>query len=82
MKISYDPSTDAAYVYLVSTIEPGGVSTTYCCDPLKINGQIHLDFDASGRLVGIEVLGASRKLPADLLKQAEPMIHSGPVSRP
>ncbi len=73
MKITYDPSTDAAYIYLVPKIETGGVNATYCCDPLEINGQINLDFDASGRLVGIEVLGASRKLPADLLKQAKPV---------
>jgi len=32
---------------------------------------INLDFDADGRLIGVEVLGASRRLPTALLDQAE-----------
>jgi uncharacterized protein YuzE len=67
MKISYDQSTDAAYIYLADEIRPGGVAKTYCCDPQEVNGQIHLDFDSDGRLIGIEVLDASRRLPEILL---------------
>lgn len=63
MKISYDKSVDAAYIYLTDETEAGGVAKTYCCDPLEVNGQIHLDFDREGRLIGIEVLGASQRLP-------------------
>jgi uncharacterized protein YuzE len=63
MKIVYDKSIDAAYLYLVDGIEAGGVAKTYCCDPLEVNGQIHLDFDKQGRLIGIEVLDASKLLP-------------------
>lgn len=71
MKITYDPSVDAAYIYLMPAIEQGQVSRTYACDPLEVGGQINLDFDALGRLLGIEVLDASRKLPEMLLKSAE-----------
>ena len=68
MRITYDRSTDAAYIYLVPMIDPGGVKKTYSCDPAEVNAEINLDFDGSGRLIGIEVLDASRKLPRDLLK--------------
>jgi len=67
MRVSYDQSTDTAYIYLTGEIEAGGVAKTYACDPLEIDGQIHLDFDLEGRLVGIEVLDASKRLSRALL---------------
>jgi uncharacterized protein YuzE len=71
MKVTYDSTADAAYIYLLARIEPGGVKMTYTCDPIETNAEINLDFDASGRLIGIEVLGASRTLPPELLREAE-----------
>ena len=71
MRISYDRSADAAYIQLADEIGAGGVSFTYGCDPAEVDGMIHLDFDADGRLVGIEVLGASTKLPPELLSRAD-----------
>lgn len=68
-KVTYDPSVDAAYLYLVP-IGPGEAKMTYGCDPEEVDGQIHLDFDKEGRLIGIEVLDASHKLPKSLLKAA------------
>ncbi|WP_329140963.1 DUF2283 domain-containing protein [Streptomyces sp. NBC_01476] len=35
----------------------------YPCDPVDTDAMINLDFDEQGRLIGIEVLGASAKLP-------------------
>ena len=70
MKITYDRSVDAAYIYLVSEITAGQVVKTYPCDPSEVGGQINLDFDSSGKLLGIEVLDASKKLSEALLKQA------------
>jgi len=69
MKITYDESVDAAYIYLEDDIKPGGVARTYCCDPQEVNGQIHLDFDAGGRLIGIEVLDASKRLGSNLVAE-------------
>lgn len=69
MRITYDKEADAAYIYLVPIAE-GGVAQTYPCDPTKVNGTINLDFDAEGRLLGIEVLGASHKLPKAVLQRA------------
>jgi uncharacterized protein YuzE len=70
VKITFDPTADAAYIYLVDEIAPGGVAKTYPCDPREVGGMINLDFDSDGRLLGIEVLDASKKLSAELLRQA------------
>lgn len=43
----------------------------YACDPVDVQGQINLDFDSAGHLIGIEILGARTKLPPDVLRQAE-----------
>ena len=72
MRIEYDPQSDAAYIYFESQIGAGGVDKTYACDPSAVDGQIHLDFDAQGRLLGIEILDASEFLPAELLATAPP----------
>ena len=69
MRITYDSSVNAAYIYLAE-IGPGGVAKTYLCDRSEVNGEINLDFDAAGRLVGIEVLDADRLLPVALLARA------------
>lgn len=69
MKLSYDRIVDAAYIQIATDIAAGGVARTYSCDPLEIEGEINLDFDAGGRLIGIEVLDASKKLPRELLEQ-------------
>lgn len=71
MRIEYDSEADAAYIQLVDDISPGGVHRTVGCDPSEVGGMINLDFDAVGRLLGIEVLDASKMLPAELLARAE-----------
>jgi uncharacterized protein YuzE len=68
VKITYDPSVDAAYIKIKSDDDTSSFGFTYCCDPLTVNGQINLDFDDSGRLVGIEIMEASKKLPSYLLR--------------
>ena len=69
-EITYDESIDAAYIYLGGEEAHGPVAWTYPCDPVEVRGQIHLDFDAEGRLTGIEVLDASTKLLPSFLSRA------------
>lgn len=69
MRVTYDLEADAAYIYLAD--ERSMVAKTYLCDPLEVNGMVNLDFDADGRLVGIEVISARAKLSAALLDEAE-----------
>jgi uncharacterized protein YuzE len=71
MKIQYDKSADAAYIYLDPAHEQIRVARTVPCDPSETNAEINLDFDEDGRLLGIEVLDASRHLPKDLLDTAD-----------
>ena len=76
MRITYDDEVDAAYIYLTE-IEAGGVATTVPGWPNTEAFMVNLDFDAAGRLVGIEVIGASAKLPPEFLdrfanRRAEP----------
>ena len=53
MKMSYDPQVDAAYIRLAE-----GPAT----EGEEVAPGIVLDFDAEGRVLGIEVLHASKTL--------------------
>ncbi|MEW6437765.1 MAG: DUF2283 domain-containing protein [Pseudomonadota bacterium] len=70
MELRYDASADAAYIDLTEREGAASFGFSYECNPAEVNGQIHLNFDLNGRLMGIEVLDASKKLPASLLKNA------------
>lgn len=70
VKVTYDTETDAAYIYLKGQIEPGEVKKTYPCDPIEVNGEINLDFDKDGTLIGIEVLDASKMLSKEMLQNS------------
>jgi uncharacterized protein YuzE len=69
IKVTYDTSVNAAYLYL--SPEPVRAAKTYPCDPIDVDGMINLDFDSEGRLIGIEVLAASSKLSELILSSAE-----------
>ena len=70
IKLTYDKSADTAYIYL-DNIQPGEVAKTYPCDPTEVDGMINLDFKKNGVLVGIEIIGASKKLTKEFLANAE-----------
>lgn len=52
---TYDPEADAAYVHL------GGAAVK---DSEEVAPGVVLDFDADGRVVGVELLNASKNLAA------------------
>jgi uncharacterized protein YuzE len=68
MKLVYDPDADAASIYLVDSIQPGGTARSHVCDVELTDCSVILDFDATDKLIGIEILGASRILPAGALE--------------
>ncbi|MEV0070726.1 MULTISPECIES: DUF2283 domain-containing protein [unclassified Amycolatopsis] len=71
LKVTYDASANAAYVYFTDpATEPRSVHM-YPCDPIGVGGMINLDFLADGRVLGVEVLDARGKLPQFLLEGAE-----------
>lgn len=64
MRITYDPEADAAYFYFCEKTEPP--------DTRQFDEDIYLDFDVANRLVGVEILAASRRLDINqLLPQLE-----------
>jgi uncharacterized protein YuzE len=68
MRVEYDEEVDAAYIYLAE-IEPGGVATTVPGWPDTEAFMVNLDFDREGRLLGIEVMDASSKLPTEFFSR-------------
>ena len=64
MKIEYDKEADAAYIYF-KEIEEGEVVQT-----ISLNDSVNIDLDKEGRTLGIEILDASRNLPANAVKSA------------
>lgn len=72
MRITYDPEADAAAVYLVDEIAAGGAPKSLMCDLELRNGAVILLLSEDEQLLGIEVLGASRLLPSEVLSSASP----------
>lgn len=66
MKIEYDKEADAAYIYLVFPIKDNEVKKT-----IKLNQNIFLDFDKDEKLLGLEVLEASKVLNKKVISEAQ-----------
>lgn len=71
MRLTYDADADAAYVYLVDAIGAGEVARTASSMLELDRAFIAFDFDAEGKVLGIEILGASRVLTQGTLRAAE-----------
>ncbi|MFJ3792547.1 DUF2283 domain-containing protein [Kitasatospora sp. NPDC090091] len=70
MRISYDPDVDAAMIYLMDSVKSGEAVEQVVVD-VPGPGELVLDFDSSGRILAIEVIGASRLLPERLVAESE-----------
>jgi len=66
MKITYSPTADAVAIDLVEAAKSASTR--------ELGGGINLDYDEDGRLIGIEILDASRHYPRKELEQ-----HPSPV---
>lgn len=66
MKFEYDKDADAAYIYLKYPIKDSEAKNT-----IELNENIILDFDGGGKLIGIEILDASKVLNKKSLIEAE-----------
>ena len=65
MKFEYDKKADAAYIYLEDSIAEGEAQKT-----IELNDNIIVDFDKNGKLLGIEILSASKVLNQKSLLEA------------
>ncbi|MFJ4225258.1 DUF2283 domain-containing protein [Microbacterium sp. NPDC089695] len=71
MNIRYDPEVDAAYLALGRDVEDGeAVAQIPEIYPPGGRGEIILDLDAEGHVIGMEILGASVLLRPDVLAAA------------
>lgn len=68
MRVTYDESADATYIYLVD-IDPGEAKRQVAVQ--LDHGEVVLDLNERGVIVGIEVIGALALLPSGLLEHAE-----------
>ena len=71
VRLTHDAEADAAYVYLVDEIDRGEVASSRVADIPLDRAALTVDFDANGRVLGIEVLGASRILREETITAAE-----------
>lgn len=69
MHVTYDPVADMAYIYLAD-IAPGGVRTSVVIEDQELRGDLVIDLDADGRILGVEVFRPREQLPAPLLAAA------------
>lgn len=66
MNITYDAEADTAYIKFLDEVD---VFRTVPGEG-EADG-VNLDFDEDGKLIGIEILEAKARLPADLLDMAD-----------
>ncbi|MBS3158021.1 DUF2283 domain-containing protein [Candidatus Woesearchaeota archaeon] len=66
MKLEYDKEVDAAYIYLDQPLKEGEAKKT-----IELNENIILDFDDKGKLLGVEILNATKVLNKKVLLEAQ-----------
>ena len=66
MKFEYDEEVDAAYIYVEYPIKDGEAKRT-----IELDGNIILDFDEEGKLLGVEILDASKVLKKEASLEAQ-----------
>lgn len=72
MRVTHDRDTDMAYVYVKDPIEPGEAVRNIAWPDGENMPAFILDLDAEGRLLGIEVFGASERLHPSVLEGEHP----------
>lgn len=66
-RAGFDPDADAAYFSFVDAVGPGEAVQQVCVEDERLRGEVILDLDPRGFLLGVEVLYASAQLrPATL----------------
>ena len=65
MKIEYDREADVAYIYLKYPLKDGECKKTQ-----ELNESIIVDYDGDGKLLGVEILNASKLLTKKVIEEA------------
>jgi uncharacterized protein YuzE len=68
VRLDYDSSTDQAYISL-KEIADGEAVAQIVCDDERLYGEIIIDLDRDGRVLGFEFPGSARSmLPSELVR--------------
>ena len=65
MKFEYDQEADTGYIYLKYPLKDGECKKTE-----EVNENVILDFDAAGKIIGVEILNASKMLNKKVIEEA------------
>lgn len=68
MNIEYDEEADAAYIWFLNDIEESKSNYEGEIWPNELNGDIGMLFDSNNKLMGIEIISASKYLKNELLR--------------
>lgn len=60
MKVQYDAQADAAYIYLVE-------QSPEVAETKELSDEIFVDYDKTGRPLGIEIIGVKDRVPPKAL---------------
>ncbi len=66
MKLVYDKEADAAYIYIAPSIKRKEVKKT-----VEINQDVYLDYDKNGKILGLEILSASKLINKKTIASAK-----------
>lgn len=69
MRIEYDAQADAAYIYFTDSNLTPGRDMVPLTTPPGVQAMVNMDWK-DGKIVGVEVLGATALLHSDFLAQA------------
>jgi uncharacterized protein YuzE len=72
VRVTYDDKANAAYLELEDGVAEGSAVENVVVERPG-QGDIVLDFDADGRLLGVEVIGATVLLRTTVLDAADPI---------
>lgn len=70
MRVTYDSEANAAYFEIMADVGEGSAVENVVIERPG-RGDIVLDFDADGRLLGVEVIGAAELLLTTVLEAAD-----------
>lgn len=73
MRVTYDAESDCSYFYFTDSLARGEARSI----PLNVEGMpgmLVLDVDRDGKLLGLEVVGASGLLRGDALEKLAPAV--------
>ena len=70
MKLTYDGQADMAYLYIAEDVADGDAAVTVVVDDEDLRGDLAVDLDADGRVLGIEIFNPRAQLRPDVLASA------------